>query len=87
MAASDRLQKLIAELQSLTPEEREVLSTELVVADPEAGKLWGEEIERRAQQVLDGRAPPPLDRTQLAAILALPIAEARMQLTKMLAHR
>jgi hypothetical protein len=48
MAASDRVQRILAEVRDLSAEEKAELETELLADDATAGKAWGDEIDRRA---------------------------------------
>lgn len=53
----DEARKIVSEL---SPEDREILSGELAYAvreaDPEIEKAWTVEAERRAQEILEGKA-------------------------------
>jgi hypothetical protein len=86
MAASARVQQLLAEVSKLTEAERAELEAELLADDPAVARAWGEEIDRRAKRVLGGDTSG-LSRDQLSALLAMSPAEARTELAKILANR
>lgn len=69
MAASARVQRILAEVRELSDAEKSDLETELLGQDVEAGAAWGEEIDRRAEQLSAGEVQP-LSRDELRALLA-----------------
>jgi hypothetical protein len=86
MAASDRVQRILAEVRDLSAEEKAELETELLAEDATAGKAWGEEIDRRAQRVLAGDATG-LGRDDVRALFAMSPADARTRLAQLLDAR
>jgi hypothetical protein len=86
MSTSARVRHLLSEVRKLSEDERAELEAELFAEDLDVERVWGEEVDRRAQRVLGGEVRG-LDREELAALLGLPPAEARAQLSKILASR
>ena len=86
MAVSERVQRLVSAVRELSEDERAELDAELLVQDGEAGRAWGEEIDRRAQRVTDGEASG-LDRGQVNALFAMSPTEARAELARILHAR
>jgi hypothetical protein len=86
MAASERVQRLVEAVRQLSDTERAELDAELLVQDAAIGRLWGEEVDRRARRVLDDGARG-LSREQVAALFAMPPAQARAELAKILESR
>jgi hypothetical protein len=86
MAVSERVQRLVEAVRQLSDAERAELDTELLVQDVAVGKAWGEEVDRRARRVLESGARG-LSREQVAALFAMPPAQARTELAKILESR
>ena len=86
MAASERVQRLLEAVRQLSDAERAELDAELLVQDAAIGRLWGEEVDRRAERVLKDGARG-LSREQVAELFAMPPAQARAELAKILESR
>jgi hypothetical protein len=86
MAASERVQRLVEAVRQLSESERVELDAELLVQDAAIGAAWGEEIDRRAHRVL-GDGARGLSREQVATLFAMPPAQARAELAKVLESR
>ena len=86
MASSERVQRLVEAVRQLSESERVELDAELLVQDAAIGASWGEEIDRRAHHVL-GDGARGLSREQVAALFAMPPAQARAELARVLESR
>ena len=86
MSASARVQKLLAEVDALSEDERTELELALLAQDPEVAKVWGAEMDRRARRALQSEGGG-MTRPELEAILALPPGEARARLSAIIASR
>jgi hypothetical protein len=83
MAASNRVQHILSEARDLSEDEKAELEAELLAEDAAAGRAWGDEIDRRAQRVLQGEAPG-LSREEMRSLFAMSPADARARLTALL---
>jgi len=86
MSASARVQKLLAEVDALSEDERTELELALLAQDPAVAQAWADEIDRRARRALGGEARG-MTRSELEAVLALPPSEARERLTAIITAR
>jgi hypothetical protein len=83
MVASPRVQHILSEVRDLSEDEKAELEAELLAEDAAAGPAWGDEIDRRAQRVLQEEAPG-LSREEVRSLFAMSPADARATLTALL---
>ena len=86
MAASGRVQRILADVREFTDEEKTQLETELLAEDVVTGRAWGEEIDRRAARVIAAEATG-IGRDEMRSLFAMSPADARARLVALLDAR
>jgi hypothetical protein len=86
MPASNRVKHILSEVRDLSEDEKAELEAELLAEDAAAGRAWGEEIDRRAQRMLEGE-PNGLSREEVRSLFAMSPADARARLTALLGSK
>ncbi len=83
MAASNRVQRIISEVRELSEEDKAELEAELLAEDAAMGEVWGNEIDRRARDVVAGKTAG-LNREEVRSLFAMSPVDARARLAQLL---